>query len=38
LPLTLDAAVREGKVKAGDLVCLATIGGGLTWGTALIRW
>ncbi len=38
LPLTLDAAVREGKIKAGDLVCLATIGGGLTWGTALIRW
>jgi len=25
-------------VKAGDLVCLATIGGGLTWATALIRW
>ena len=38
LPLTLDAAVRAGKIKAGDLVCLATIGGGLTWGTALIRW
>lgn len=38
LPLTLDAAVRAGKVKPGDLVCLATIGGGLTWGTALIRW
>lgn len=38
LPLTLDTAVRAGKVKAGDLVLLATIGGGLTWGTALIRW
>jgi 3-oxoacyl-[acyl-carrier-protein] synthase-3 len=38
LPLTLDAAVRAGKVKPGDLVCLATIGGGLTWATALIRW
>jgi 3-oxoacyl-[acyl-carrier-protein] synthase-3 len=38
LPLTLDAAVRAGKVKSGDLVCLATIGGGLTWATALIRW
>ena len=38
LPLTLDAAVRAGQVKAGDLVCLATIGGGLTWATALIRW
>ena len=38
LPLTLDAAVRAGKVKPGDLVLLGTIGGGLTWGTALIRW
>jgi 3-oxoacyl-[acyl-carrier-protein] synthase III len=38
LPLTLDAAMRAGRIKAGDLVCLATIGGGLTWGTALIRW
>jgi len=38
LPLTLDTAVRAGKVKPGDLVCLATIGGGLTWATALIRW
>lgn len=38
LPLTLDAAVRAGRIKAGDLVCLATIGGGLTWGSALIRW
>ena len=38
LPLTLDAAVRAGRIKAGDLICLATIGGGLTWATALIRW
>src|SRR6266508_54910 len=38
LPLTLDAAVRAGKVQTGDLVCLATIGGGLTWAPALIRW
>jgi 3-oxoacyl-[acyl-carrier-protein] synthase-3 len=38
LPVTLDAAVRAGKVKPGDLVLLGTIGGGLTWGTALIRW
>jgi len=30
--------VRDGKVQTGDLVCLATIGSGLTWGTALIRW
>lgn len=38
LPLTLDAAVRAGRVRAGDFVLLATIGSGLTWGTALIRW
>jgi len=38
LPLTLDAAVRAGKVMPGDLILLGTIGGGLTWGTALIRW
>ena len=38
LPLTLDTAVRADRIKPGDLVCLATIGGGLTWGTALIRW
>ena len=38
LPLTLDAAVRAGRVKPGDLILLGTIGGGLTWGTALIRW
>jgi 3-oxoacyl-[acyl-carrier-protein] synthase-3 len=34
----LDTAVRAGQVKPGDLVLLATIGGGLTWATALIRW
>ena len=38
LPVTLDAAVRAGKVNPGDLVLLGTIGGGLTWATALIRW
>src|SRR2546427_1009871 len=38
LPLTLDGAVAAGRVEGGDLVCLATIGGGLTWATALIRW
>lgn len=38
LPVTLDAAVRAGKVKPGDLILLGTIGGGLTWATALIRW
>jgi len=38
LPLALDAAVRAGQVTPGDLVLLGAIGGGLTWGTALMRW
>ena len=38
LPLTLDAAIKAGKIKSGDLVLLAAIGSGLTWGTALIKW
>jgi 3-oxoacyl-[acyl-carrier-protein] synthase-3 len=38
LPIALDCAVREGKIAPGDLVLLGTFGGGLTWGTALVRW
>lgn len=38
LPIALDCAVREGRVVPGDLVLLGTFGGGLTWGTALMRW
>jgi len=38
LPIALDYAVREGRVAPGDLVLLGTFGGGLTWGTALMRW
>lgn len=38
LPIALDHAAREGKIVPGDLVLLATFGGGLTWGTALVRW
>lgn len=38
IPLALDEAVRGGRVKAGDLVLLCAFGGGLTWGSALIRW
>ncbi len=38
LPIALDCAVREQRVAPGDLVLLGTFGGGLTWGTALIRW
>jgi 3-oxoacyl-[acyl-carrier-protein] synthase-3 len=36
--IALDEAVRDGSVKAGNLVCLPVFGGGLTWGSALIEW
>jgi 3-oxoacyl-[acyl-carrier-protein] synthase-3 len=36
--ISLDEAVRDGSVKPGDLICLPVFGGGLTWGSALIRW
>lgn len=38
IPLALCEAWEEGKVKDGDLVCLAAFGAGFTWGSALIRW
>lgn len=38
IPLCLDEAVREGRIKRGDLVCLCAFGAGFTWGSALIRW
>lgn len=38
LPLALDHAARSGKLLPGDLVLLGAFGGGLTWGTALVRW
>ncbi len=38
IPLALDEAVQEGRVKPGDLLLLCAFGGGLTWGSALIRW
>ena len=38
LPMALDCANRQGCLKPGDLILLGTFGGGLTWGTALIRW
>lgn len=36
--IALDEAVRDGSVKAGDIICMPVFGGGLTWGAALIRW
>ena len=38
LPMALSRARQEGKIQAGDVVMLGAFGGGLTWGTALIRW
>jgi 3-oxoacyl-[acyl-carrier-protein] synthase-3 len=38
IPLALDSAVREGKIKAGETVLLEGIGGGFAWGAALVRW
>jgi 3-oxoacyl-[acyl-carrier-protein] synthase III len=38
IPLALDVAVQDGRLKRGDLVLMQAIGGGLTWGAALARW
>jgi len=38
IPLALDEAVRNGKVKHGDLILLDAFGGGFTWASALVRW
>jgi 3-oxoacyl-[acyl-carrier-protein] synthase III len=38
IPLALDVAVSDGRIKSGDLVMLEAMGGGFTWGAALIRW
>jgi len=38
IPLALSAAISEGKIKKGDLVLLEAMGGGFTWGSALVRW
>lgn len=38
IPLAVDEAVRDGRLKQGDLVLLEAIGGGLTWGAVLVRW
>jgi 3-oxoacyl-[acyl-carrier-protein] synthase-3 len=38
IPLALDIAVRDGRIKPGQHVLLEGVGGGFTWGSALIRW
>ena len=38
IPLALSVAVADGRIKRGDLVMIEAMGGGFTWGSALIRW
>ncbi len=38
IPLALDVAVKDGRIKKGDLLLLEGIGGGLSWGASLVRW
>ncbi len=38
IPIALDEAVRDGTIQEGDLVLLTAFGGGLTWGSSLIKW
>ena len=38
VPLALDVAVRDGRIKRGDLLLLEAVGGGFTWGSALVRY
>jgi 3-oxoacyl-[acyl-carrier-protein] synthase-3 len=37
IPLALDAAVRDGRIRPGQLLLLEAMGGGLTWGAAVLR-
>ena len=38
IPLALQVAIADGRIKSGDLVLLEAMGGGFTWGAALVRW
>ncbi len=38
VPLALDLAVRDGRIRRGHLLLLAAMGGGFSWGSALVRW
>jgi len=38
IPLALDEAVEQGNINEGDIILLAAMGGGFTWGSSLIRW
>jgi 3-oxoacyl-[acyl-carrier-protein] synthase III len=38
IPLALDEAVRDGRIRPGHLVLMEALGGGLTWGAGVVRW
>ena len=38
IPLALDVAVKDGRIKPGHLVLMEALGGGLSWGASLVRW
>jgi 3-oxoacyl-[acyl-carrier-protein] synthase-3 len=38
VPLALDTAVRDGRIRRGDLLVLEAMGGGFTWGAAIVRY
>ncbi len=38
IPVAMDEALEEGRIKEGDYIMLEAFGGGLTWGSALIKW
>lgn len=38
IPLALDTAIRDGRIKSGQYVLLEGVGGGFTWGAVLLRW
>lgn len=38
IPIALDECLEQGRIRDGDLVCLAAFGAGFTWASALIRW
>jgi 3-oxoacyl-[acyl-carrier-protein] synthase-3 len=37
VPLALDVAVRDGRIKQGDIIVIEAMGGGFTWGASIVR-
>jgi 3-oxoacyl-[acyl-carrier-protein] synthase-3 len=38
IPIAIDEARKEGRLNKGDIIMLVAFGGGLTWGSSIIRW